>query len=301
MAGFTRTKRVTDPLDDRVKNRIFGREKPEPLYFSSGSEHSGQNDDDEDSPCLSDLLYGFLPGGGEDQTEDNGAPSPDNDSDSESDFSMCDRGVINRVLLSQNSDRFRNVLSAHVCKAMEVFSLVKPNKSLLLGNVMAFLRNLGYNAAICKTKWECSGGLTAGNYEFIDVVKSDSGTRYFVDIDFAGEFEIARQTSQYRQLLQSLPRVFIGKCEDLKQIVKTTSDAAKRSLKSRGLHLPPWRKTRFMQNKYFGPYRRTVNFIPTTLTSLSTPAKPSLGVKCRSVGFSAGNAPRLFSAATRTR
>lgn len=310
MAGFPRAKRVTDPLDDRVKNRIFGREKPEPFYVSSGSEHSGRNDDESDSPspCLSNLLYGFLPDAGQqdDVNDDDEATSPGND-DSEHDFSMPDRsdaidGVITRVLLSQNEDRFRNVLSAHVYKAIEVFSFAKANKSLSLRNVMAYLRNHGYNAAVCKTKWENSGGLTAGSYEFIDVVRSNSGTRYFIDLDFSAEFEIARQTSQYQRHLQSLPRVFIGKSEDLKQIVKVVCDAAKRSLKSRELLLPPWRKNRFMQNKYFGPYRRTVNLISANSSSLSTPTKPTLGVvKCRSVGFNAVNGPLLLPAATRTR
>ncbi|KAL0436697.1 UNVERIFIED_CONTAM: hypothetical protein Sradi_0377600 [Sesamum radiatum] len=112
-------------------------------------------------------------------------------------------------------------------------------------NVMAYLRNCGYNAAVCKTKWESSGGLAAGNYEFIDVLRKEYSTRYFVDLDFASEFEIARPTNSYERLLQHVPRVFIGTSEDLKQILKLVSDSARRSLKSRGLHLPPWRKNRF--------------------------------------------------------
>ncbi|CAA2996742.1 Sulfate thiosulfate import ATP-binding cysA [Olea europaea subsp. europaea] len=97
--------------------------------------------------------------------------------------------------------------------------------------VEAFLRDKGYNAAISKTKWEKSGGVTVGNYEFIDVVHSDF-KRYFIDLDFASEFVIARPTNIYENLLQYLPRVYVGKTEDLKHILKVISDAAKQSQKS---------------------------------------------------------------------
>uniref|UniRef100_A0A5B7BH75 DUF506 family protein n=1 Tax=Davidia involucrata TaxID=16924 RepID=A0A5B7BH75_DAVIN len=292
MACFARTKRVTDPLDDKVKARIVGRDRCEPVYVSSGSEHGGE------SPCLSDLVYGFL-------EDDAGAQLLENDSDSERDLSISDttdviEDLVN-LTLTDNLDSFKNLLVAHVSNAMVAFSCVKTNKPAFRRNVMAFLRDCGYNAAICKTKWESSGGLTAGNYEFIDVLRSESSPwqhRYFIDLDFAGQFEIARPVNQYERLLQVFPLVFVGRSEELKQIVKVMSDAAKRSLKSRGLHLPPWRKNRYMQNKWFGPYRRTANVIP---TNSPPPAKQTLAVECRSVGFDAVNGRLFFPATTRTR
>jgi uncharacterized protein (TIGR01615 family) len=175
---------------------------------------------------------------------------------------------------------------------MEAFSCLINQRPVLRRKVMSSLRELGHNAAICKTKWESSGGggLTAGGYEFIDVVQSKSSTlqnRYVVDLDFASQFEIARPTSQFLKLLHSLPRVFVGRSEDLKTIVKSISDASKRSLKSRELSLPPWRKNRYMQNKWFGPYRRTVNPSPATPPSVDV-------VKCRCVGFDDAVNGRLF-------
>ncbi|PSR86319.1 Protein of unknown function DUF506, plant protein [Actinidia chinensis var. chinensis] len=294
MAGFSRAKRVTDPLDDKVKARIVGKVERELVYISSGSEHSGENDDDE-SPCLSDLVHGFL----EDDAGRSGE-SPEYDSDSERDPAISDpMDVIDDLVnpaVTINADSFRNVLLGHVNKAMAVFSSVTSNKSVLRRNVMTFLRNFGYNAAICKSKWETSGGLTSGCYEFIDVLRSDSA-RYFIDLDFAGEFAIARPTNHYDRMFQTLPRVFVGRSEELKQIVKVMSDAAKRSLKSRGLSLPPWRKNRYMQNKWFGSYRRTANAFP----SMPLPANRGLAVKCRSVGFDAVDGRLLFPATSRTR
>ncbi|KAM1145544.1 hypothetical protein ACFX13_008820 [Malus domestica] len=57
MTGFvrTRSKRVTYPLDDRVKDRLVGGYSSGPSDASKGSEHSG----DYDSPCLSELVRGW--------------------------------------------------------------------------------------------------------------------------------------------------------------------------------------------------------------------------------------------------
>ncbi|XP_059289984.1 uncharacterized protein LOC132043522 [Lycium ferocissimum] len=298
MSGFSRMKRVTDPLDDSMKARIIGctDEKHREIgYFSSGSEHSAHADDDVASPSLSDLVFGYTDNNDQDET-------PKNDSDSEPDVSICEE--MPSLVFCSDIDLFRNVIVSSVAKALDMFSCIKSNKSMLQRNVMAYLRNFGYNAAICKTKWESSGGLAAGNYEFIDIVKSDSTnriiTRYFVDLDFRAEFEIARPTCQYEGLLQSLPSIFVGKSEELKLILRVMSDASRRSLKNRGLTFPPWRKNRFMQNKWFGSYKRTTNIMPSVWL---TPSKEMNSVKCRTVGFNATavNDCVLFPAITRTR
>eukprot|EP00250_Pteridium_aquilinum_P010480 c19417_g1_i1 orf=68-1531(+) len=130
--------------------------------------------------------------------------------------------------------------------------------------VMKRLRQEGYNAAICKSRWKHTDGLPAGDYEYIDVlVDGNSGSkkqeRFIVDIDFKAQFEIARASRQYAQLLDVLPRLYVGRAERLKQILKIMSNAAKRSLKEQGLLLPPWRKHKYMQAKWFSSYRRTTN------------------------------------------
>ncbi|KAL9999728.1 hypothetical protein Hdeb2414_s0464g00899401 [Helianthus debilis subsp. tardiflorus] len=139
-----------------------------------------------------------------------------------------------------NVDRFSNVLFTNALEAMSVFRCLKSNTQILNRNVMLFLQKLGYNNVTCKTKWRSYGGLTVGNYEFIDAVQSGSGVRYFIDVNFAGEFQIARQTNQFRRFSQNLPVVFVGKSADLKVIVKLMSDEIRRSMKCRELLLPPW-------------------------------------------------------------
>lgn len=80
--------------------------------------------------------------------------------------------------------------------------------------------------------------------------------RLLIDVDFRSEFEIARQTNAYKALLQSLPFVFVGKSDRISQIVSMVSEAARQSLKKKGMHFPPWRKADYMRAKWLSPYTR---------------------------------------------
>jgi len=128
--------------------------------------------------------------------------------------------------------------------------------------VMKHLRTGGYNAAICKSRWDHAGSFPGGDYEYIDVVfegATGKSERVIIDIDFKAQFEIARPTSSYNAVVQVLPAVFVGKADRLLQIVNIMSDGVKLSLKKRGMHLPPWRKPEYMRSKWFSSYRRTTN------------------------------------------
>ncbi|KAJ0234099.1 Uncharacterized protein HA466_0276410 [Hirschfeldia incana] len=295
--GFSRTKRVTDPLADEVRARLVG------CSFSSGSEHTGDSIDDyeDDSPCLSDLVQGFL----EDEANDNNVNEEsrwcesDSESDSDSDSEELDlpdfADDIAKILRnSLREDSYGRTLLFHVAKAMEMLPSTgsdQEHRAVSRRELMSILRKLGHNAAICKTKWKTSGALTAGNHEFIDVVYTPAATsshtvRYIVDLDFASRFQIARPTALYSRVLQSLPAVFVGRGDDLKRILRLVCDAARLSLRSRGLTLPPWRKNRYMQTRWLGSYKRTVNLTP------SVPAVNT--VKCRAVGFDNAVGDRLF-------
>lgn len=96
--------------------------------------------------------------------------------------------------------------------------------------------------------------MISGEYEYIDV--NVEGERLLIDIDFKSEFEIARSTKNYRAVLQSLPSIFVGKPDRLQQIVAVVSEAAKQSLKKKGLHFPPWRKPEYMRAKWLSPHQR---------------------------------------------
>lgn len=96
------------------------------------------------------------------------------------------------------------------------------------------------------------------DYEYIDVMlmeRNQKGrrmqTRLIVDTDFRSQFELARPTATYTELVNSLPVVFVGREEKLNTIICLVSEAAKRSLEDNGLDIPPWRKLSYMKQKWF--------------------------------------------------
>ncbi len=133
--------------------------------------------------------------------------------------------------------------------------------------VMKHLRSSGYNAAICKSRWDHAGGFPGGDYKYIDVILFESSpiggksseSRLLIDTGFRMQFEIARPTKQYNALVQALPTIFVGRGDRLQQIVNLMSDSVKASLKKRGMPLPPWRKPEYMRAKWFSSYKRTTN------------------------------------------
>ncbi|XP_052208328.1 uncharacterized protein LOC127812067 [Diospyros lotus] len=147
----------------------------------------------------------------------------------------------------------RNLL-ADTSKIVEKHKTCK-RKDDLRKIVTDSLMLLGYDASICKSRWEKSPSFPAGDYEYIDVIVETE--RVLIDIDFRSEFEIARSTGSYKTILQSLPHVFVGKADRLQQIVAIASEAARQSLKKKGMHIPPWRKAEYMKSKWLSPHTRT--------------------------------------------
>ncbi|ERN11869.1 hypothetical protein AMTR_s00020p00161780 [Amborella trichopoda] len=270
-AVSVRSKQVTDPLDDRAKARLYGYG-----WYSGSSSSSSGSEHEPDSESLGRLIYSFM--------EDDEPPSPVNgpyDSTTMVEDGDCDDAQIVEMLkgLVQPPDR---VVASLVERALQSCSSHE-ERSVHRRRVMTDLRQHGYNAGLCKSKWEKSGGLNAGTYEYIDVIKADQ--RYLIDLDFVSEFAIARPTPYYTVVLGALPWVFVGKVEQLKLVVRLVSDAAKKSMKAGDLHLPPWRKNRYMQAKWFGPYKRTVNPVAGGATDVRSP--PESAQMARSVGFAA--------------
>ncbi|PIN00767.1 hypothetical protein CDL12_26727 [Handroanthus impetiginosus] len=60
--------------------------------------------------------------------------------------------------------------------------------------LMTWLRSRGFDAGLCKSKWEKTDLNPSGNYEYIDV--NTGGNRYVVEVFLAGEFTIARPTDK---------------------------------------------------------------------------------------------------------
>ncbi|CAA0837202.1 Protein of unknown function (DUF506 [Striga hermonthica] len=125
--------------------------------------------------------------------------------------------------------------------------------------LVALLRGGGLDAGICRSKCEKDGRRKYRDHEYVDVNAdaASGGGRYIVVIFLAGEFTIWRPADGYSSLLETFPAIFVAKPNELRQVVKTMCAAVRRSMKSAGIDLPPWRRLAHMQSKWFGTHGRT--------------------------------------------
>ncbi|KAL5057640.1 hypothetical protein RYX36_029244 [Vicia faba] len=277
MAAFSRNKRVSGFFHEEARARLLTSDHQNLSSFSTGTVCSDGND----SISLSALVHGFL----EEHTNNNDN-SVANEFKTDRLDSIDDSSMLKRLndVFSNNVDHYRITLLEHVSEAIEFFAYLKErNVYNFRQSVAAFLREKGHEAAVCVTTWNAyDGAITAGRYEFIDVVQTGFiMRRYFVDLEFRAQFEIARPTRRFSEVLSSVPGVFVGGETELRRTVTILCDAAKRCFVSRELSIPPWRKTRFMKNKWFARSRRTVD--PVHGKSVKVTAME--GVSCRFLGF----------------
>ncbi|XP_074584019.1 uncharacterized protein LOC141840034 [Curcuma longa] len=263
---------LAKPAPKSRLKRLFERQFPGVMRISvaekpgDGREKERTDDGvevDPSSVCLDKMVLSFMEDGGNERPPRgrcncfNGKydDSSDDDMDGGDHPAPTDAAEFIKGLILCASVAERNLL-ADASKIME-----KAKHSKCKGDcrriMVEGLQLLGYDAAICKSKWDRKPSFHAGEYDYIDVV-IDGGERILVDVDFRSEFEIARSTKSYRAVLHHLPPLFVGRPDRLQQIVAVVSEAARQSLKKKGLHVPPWRKPDYMRAKWISPYTRSV-------------------------------------------
>ncbi|PIN20601.1 hypothetical protein CDL12_06702 [Handroanthus impetiginosus] len=124
------------------------------------------------------------------------------------------------------------------------------------------LKKDGYSASLRHTYWPTSLTCPGGEYEYIDIIyesKRGGSKRVIIDLDFKSQFELARPTSEYKDLCDLLPSLFVGDDEKLKNIISILCGEAKNSFRQRGLHVPPWRTPCYMHSKWFSLPQRTTS------------------------------------------
>jgi uncharacterized protein (TIGR01615 family) len=287
-----RAKQVTDPWPENVKARLVGggRVAEKVNYSSSGSEHEPS------SNCLAAMVHEFME---KEESGKYGRAKCNCESDSCNCVVSCLEDDDSKSSLGGDLSEVLKGLAPCVCE-QETALLAEVLSKAIDGcgntggqdatqeydgntcrrrSVMKHLRNSGYNAALCKSRWEHAGSFPGGDYEYIDVVFASLDgpqARVIVDIDFQCQFEIARPSSQYKHVYQALPAVYVGTTDRLLQIVNVMSEAVKRSLKKKGMLLPPWRKPEYVKAKWFSSYKRTTNESPQSKDSADIMSNISL-------------------------
>ena len=169
-----------------------------------------------------------------------------------------------------------------------------------------YLRNAGFNCAVCKSKWKSSpeipsgkqntltlalvlivfnfrdliirAFLRAGEHSYLEVADDwNPNERVIIEMNFREEFEIARASEEYKRLVRRLPEVFIGKAEKLRESIKILCNAAEKCMKEKKMHLGPWRKYRYMQAKWLGKCEKSTPApLPVGLSGRPPKAKASM-------------------------
>ncbi|MCL7049200.1 hypothetical protein MKW94_000123 [Papaver nudicaule] len=250
---------------------------------SSGSEHSAVEETSSPND-LSDLVESFLERGDDNAEVD--FEEHEKDKKGSKDEFMDD---------SETRDMLKDLLSGRFEDDSEVRRKIRDATELAYKDIglnssedgfkrrlMTRLRQRGFDAGLCKSRWEKTGQFPAGTFEYVDVIVSRK--RYIVEVFLVGEFTIARPTNRYTTLLEVFPQIFVGKPDKLKKVVKIMCQASNQSLKKNDMHIPPWRRNGYMQAKWLSLYKRTINSCTDMVLSDSGTGK-------RSVGFDTIRAP----------
>ncbi|VFQ88916.1 unnamed protein product [Cuscuta campestris] len=266
-----RFKRVADAFDEAALTL-----RTRPPCGSSGSEHSA---DPESLTDLSRLVNSFIESDDgtwegpaewavEDVDDDDGRVGDNRQQEEEN---CCDdvaeaRDSLQRLLSSGEDDVTKRSLLEAVERARRELGDGSYNSPDFKRRLMGRLRNQGFDAGLCKTRWEKRESCPRGEYEYIDV-NAANGERYIVEFNLRGELaETARPTAGYRSLAAMFGEAgaaYVGRAEELKKIVRVMSHEMKRSMKSAGMHVPPWRRSAYVQAKWFSSYKRTTNDVRT--------------------------------------
>lgn len=230
------------------------------LCESSGSEHWPESLTDD----LSDLVKSFMEMNSVRAVLGN-EDAVDFDNNDDRDFEWYDyeekKDILKEIFGDDDDDDLvKEKIRREVELAIQVVGGDK-SSSGFKRIIMSRLRERGFDAGLCKSKWERNRKFPSGDYEYIDV--NYGGNRYIVETSLMAEFEIARPTNQYTSLLDVFPLVFVGKVEELKRVVRIMCSAIKDSMKTMDMHVPPWRRNSYMQAKWFNQYKRTTNEVAT--------------------------------------
>lgn len=154
-----------------------------------------------------------------------------------------------------------------------------------------------HDVVLCHAAWPTSHDSPSGEYDFLEIsAPSGSPTsvlasstfsdritsnlkRVVVDVSFRQQFEIARPTPRYAQLLAQIPTVFVGVRQRLRPLVTAMATALNLSLESSGMSIAPWRRAKYLTSKWF-PTSDIGNAIPEARTAVlpmaSDPSSPPI-------------------------
>ncbi|KAM0880265.1 hypothetical protein ACQ4PT_033684 [Festuca glaucescens] len=233
-------KKATAALDEAARARLRGP------FFGSTTPSAGSEDVDDDG--LVELVDEFYNGYGEDAVPKE-AVAP---------RAAAWIDTLRAALADATADAAAARVRAEAERAVVDARTTVAGGEGVRKRVAERLRERGFDAGICRSSWERSSSSPAGSHEYVDVVLSAgfSTSRYIVEVNVAAEFETARPSAEYQELLLALPPVLVATPEAFKEIAAVMCAAAAESIRGAGMHVPPWRRARYVQAKWSGKYKR---------------------------------------------
>ncbi|KAI4322687.1 hypothetical protein L6164_022357 [Bauhinia variegata] len=154
-----------------------------------------------------------------------------------------------------------NISGMQYCFCQRPTVPAKGCRNCLRREICNRLLSLGYNCAICKSKWRSSSEMPSGEHTYLEVMDKSNAkkgeVKVVIELNFRGEFEMARANEEYNKLISRLPEVYVGKAERLQVLIKILCSAAKRCMKEKNMYMGPWRKRKYMQAKWLGTCDRS--------------------------------------------
>ncbi|KAM5578148.1 hypothetical protein ABKV19_008460 [Rosa sericea] len=224
---------------------------------------------------LSDMVLGFIEEPATDAFPDNITSGSDEEEEDEASVeenkafweeqhqllqaTLCRSSGVEKKIRQATKEALRETMNSMYCVCSR--AVAGDCRNCLRREICNRLISLGYNCAICKSKWRSSANTPSGEHTFLEVLDNSntkSGEiRVVIELNFRAEFEMARASQDYNRLISFLPEVFVGKAERLRALIKILCSAAKKCMKEKKMHLGPWRKHKYMQAKWLGTFERS--------------------------------------------
>ncbi|KAF2309026.1 hypothetical protein GH714_000172 [Hevea brasiliensis] len=184
----------------RFKNTlaVFNDASQTRFCDSSGREHYSPDN----SADLSELVNSFIERDCRIQVDNANNHDPEYDSKLEPLESYCSdsenyKNMLESLLNDNEDDDAKRKIRAQTQFACGI--LGEKFSHRFKRRLMSHLRDQGFDAGLCKSRWEKFGRHPPGEYEYVDV--NVGGNRFIVEVFLAGEFEIARPTPATLQCL----------------------------------------------------------------------------------------------------
>uniref|UniRef100_A0ACD5Z334 Uncharacterized protein n=1 Tax=Avena sativa TaxID=4498 RepID=A0ACD5Z334_AVESA len=236
-------KKATAALDEAARARLRGP------FFSVRSPSAGLHEDVDDG--LVELVDEFYNGYGKDAAVKESSAAP---------RAAVWMDTLRAALADATADAAASRIRAEAERAVVDARMTMAGADGVRKRVAERLCARGFDAGICRSSWERSSSSPAGTHEYVDVVLSASfsTSRYIVEVNVAAEFETARPSAEYQELVLALPPVLVATPETFKEVAAAMCGAAAESIRGAGMHVPPWRRARYMQAKWSGKYKRVL-------------------------------------------